>query len=81
MGLRRYLHMRTFIHHNTDGPGNPYSKVYDLREIRKDFPDFQIQRSYKRWMHGPPLPVSRIPLGRILGWHLWAHLTSLKPAR
>jgi ubiquinone/menaquinone biosynthesis C-methylase UbiE len=78
MGLWRYLNMRNFIHHNTDGPGNPYSKVYDLREIRKDFPNFQIQRAYKRWMHGPPLPVSRLPLGRLLGWHLWVHLTPHK---
>ena len=50
--------MNTFIHHNTDGPGNPYSKVYGLREVRQDFPFFHIVRAYKRWMHAPPLPVS-----------------------
>ena len=66
--------MSNFIHRNTDGPGNPYSKVYGLREVRQDFPSFHITRAYKRWMHGPPLPVSWLPLGRLLGWHLWVHL-------
>ena len=80
MGLGRYLEMSNFIHHNTDGPGNPYSKVYDLAGIREDFPQFRIRRAYKRWMHGPPLPVSRLPLGRLLGWHLWVHLRPLKSA-
>jgi hypothetical protein len=55
MGLGTYLRMSKFIHRNTDGPGNPYSKVYDLRELRLDFPSFRIIRAYKRWMHGPPL--------------------------
>jgi SAM-dependent methyltransferase len=73
-GLGKYLKMSTFIHHNTDGPGNPYSKVYGLREVRQDFPSFHIVRAYKRWMHAPPLPVSWLPLGRLLGWHLWVHL-------
>jgi len=73
-GLWNYMKMENFIHKNTDGPHNPYSKVYDQAEIRKDFPAFRITRSYKRWMHGPPLPVSRLPLGRLIGWHLWVHL-------
>jgi SAM-dependent methyltransferase len=80
MGLARYLRMENFIHRNTDGPDNPYSKVYDLAGIRRDFPEFQILKSYKRWMHGPPLPVSGLPLGRWLGWHLWVHLRPLKSA-
>jgi ubiquinone/menaquinone biosynthesis C-methylase UbiE len=78
MGLLRYLAMRNFVHHNTDGPDNPYSKVYSLAQIRSDFPDFRILRAYKRWMHGPPLPISRLPLGRVLGWHLWVHMTPRK---
>jgi ubiquinone/menaquinone biosynthesis C-methylase UbiE len=74
-GLFRYLHMKHFIHRNTDGPYNPYSKVYGIREVREDFPDFVATRSYKRFMHAPPLPVKWLPLQRILGWHLWVHLT------
>lgn len=77
LGLWNYLRMENFIHKNTDGPHNPYSKVYDLAEIRKDFPAFLIVNSYKRWMHGPPLPVSWLPLGKLVGWHLWVHLKPL----
>jgi SAM-dependent methyltransferase len=80
MGLRKYLRMDNFIHRNTDGPLNPYSKVYDLRTVRQDFPVFEVERSYKRFMHAPPLPVSRLPLGSVLGWHLWIHLKPRKDA-
>ena len=73
-GLWNYLKMENFIHRNTDGALNPYSKVYDLREVEKDFPDFKIVKSYKRFMHAPPLPVNVLPLEKSLGWHLWVHL-------
>ncbi len=73
-GLWRYLQMNNFIHRNTDGPLNPYSKVYDIAEVQRDFPDFRIVRSYKRFMHAPPLPVGWLPLAKALGWHLWVHL-------
>ena len=29
MGLFRYLRLDEFVHHNTDGPANPYALVYD----------------------------------------------------
>lgn len=74
MGLKRYLCMENFIHKNTDGPFNPYSKVYDLQTVKKDFPNFRIVRSYHRYMHAPPLPVHWLPLGGALGWHLWVHM-------
>jgi len=73
-GLRNYLKMENFIHRNTDGALNPYSKVYDLREVEKDFPDFEIVKSYKRFMHAPPLPITKLPFEKSLGWHLWVHL-------
>jgi SAM-dependent methyltransferase len=73
-GWRNYLSLRNFVHANTDGPLNPYSKVYDLRAVRRDFPLFDVAASYKRFMHAPPLPVARLPLQRWLGWHLWVHL-------
>ena len=28
--------MENFIHRNTDGALNPYSKVYDLREVERE---------------------------------------------
>jgi SAM-dependent methyltransferase len=73
-GLLRYLRMAEFIHHNTDGPGNPYSAVYDRRRVVEDFPSFRVKRVYKRFMHAPPLPVHRLPGQTLAGWHLWAHL-------
>lgn len=78
VGLWRYLRMRSFIHRNTDGPDNPYSKVYGARELRADFAAFEVTQSYKKWMHAPPLPVERMPMERWLGWHLWVHLRPRK---
>jgi SAM-dependent methyltransferase len=78
MGLFRYLRMEHFIHRNTDGPLNPYSKVYDLDDVRADFPDFRIVKTHKEFMHAPPLPVSRLPLAHLLGWHLWVHMVPVK---
>jgi SAM-dependent methyltransferase len=73
-GLFRYLRLEEFVHHNTDGPSNPYALVYDRRRIEEDFPSFTLTRSYKRFMHAPPLPVHQLPGETLLGWHLWAHL-------
>jgi ubiquinone/menaquinone biosynthesis C-methylase UbiE len=79
MGLWKYLKMSNFIHANTDGPSNPYSKVYDLSAVEKDFPGFALEKSYQDYMHAPPLPVSGFkPLAGVLGWHLWVHLISRK---
>ena len=74
IGLWRYLKLRNFIHHNTDGPLNPYSRVYDLALVRREFPSFVVEKAYKRFMHAPPLPVSWVPLEKTLGWHLWVHM-------
>ena len=75
MGLLRYLRLDEFVHHNTDGPANPYALVYDRRRIERDFPSFRITRTYKRFMHAPPLPVHGLPGETVMGWHLWVHLT------
>jgi ubiquinone/menaquinone biosynthesis C-methylase UbiE len=77
VGLLRYLRMSSFVHRNTDGPDNPYSKVYWLPEVRRDFPNFEIVRADKRHMHAPPLPVHALPGSSLLGWHLWVHLRKL----
>ena len=78
LGLLNYLAMKNFIHRNTDGPRNPYSKVYSLADVEQDFPDFAITRSYRSFMHAPPLPVKWMPFESILGWHLWVHLSPKK---
>ena len=54
MGILRYLSMSNFIHRNTDGPFNPYSKVYDLSTVRRDFASFKVVRAYRRFMPAPP---------------------------
>jgi ubiquinone/menaquinone biosynthesis C-methylase UbiE len=74
MGLFRYLRLGEFTHYNTDGPGNPYALVYDRGRVEQDFPSFRVTRTYKRFMHAPPLPVHRLPGETIMGWHLWIHL-------
>ncbi len=75
VGIRKYLAMQNFINVSTDGPYNPYSKVYGRREIEADFPQFEIASLHKEFMHAPPLPVEWMPLSSLLGWHLWAELT------
>lgn len=74
LGLRNYLQMKNFIHRSTDGPNNPFSKVYDRKTLLRDFPDFEVVQMFKLWMHAPPLPVDALPGERWLGWHLWAEL-------
>lgn len=74
VGLLRYLRMKEFIHRNTDGPLNPYSKVYDIRAVKEDFGNFDIVGHHKEFMHAPPLPVKKLPFAKSLGWHLWVEL-------
>lgn len=78
VGLLEYLKMDNFIHRNTDGPLNPYSKVYTAKEIEADFPLFQMERVHKEHMHAPPLSVNALPGAGLMGWHLWAHMTPRK---
>jgi SAM-dependent methyltransferase len=73
-GLRRYLQLDAFTHRNTDGPLNPYARVYSPHEVEDDFPNFKLVDAFTRYMHAPPLPVRRLPAERWLGWHLWVRL-------
>jgi SAM-dependent methyltransferase len=73
-GLRDYLQLENFTHRSTDGPLNPYARVYSPREVVADFPDFELVDSFTRYMHAPPLPVHKLPVGHWLGWHLWVQL-------
>jgi SAM-dependent methyltransferase len=76
VGLREYLRLDNFTHRNTDGPLNPFARVYSLPEVRRDFPGFQLVRSWQDYMHAPPLPVHGMPGAGRLGWHLWLVLQS-----
>lgn len=74
VGLRSYLDINTFTHRNTDGPLNPFARVYSPREVERDFPDFELVETFQRYMHAPPLPVHGLPLADRFGWHLWVTL-------
>jgi len=78
VGIGNYLSMKNFIHVSTDGPFNPYSKVYSLKEVREDFPDFEIVKYEMHFMHAPPLKVKWLPLAGLLGWHLWVWMRPRK---
>lgn len=73
-GLGRYLSMENFINVSTDGPFNPYSKVYGRGEIEREFAEFDVVETHQEFMHAPPLPVGWLPLASVLGWHLWAEM-------
>jgi hypothetical protein len=44
------------------------------RRVEQDFPSFRVIRTYRRFMHAPPLTVHWLPGGALLGWHLWIDL-------
>ena len=66
--------MERFVHASTDGPENPFARVYDLASVRRDFPAFRLARAHKEFMHAPPLPVHGAPAAHLMGWHLWVEL-------
>jgi SAM-dependent methyltransferase len=80
VGLRRYLELESFTHRSTDGPLNPFARVYSRRQVRADFPGFELADSYQRYLHAPPLPVHGLPGEGKLGWHLWVHLRARQQA-
>jgi hypothetical protein len=76
LGLLKYLRMENFLGPNTDGPDNPFSRVYDLRDVHRDFPHFELVDAHQHFMHAPPLPVHGLPGEASLGWNLWVRLRS-----
>jgi SAM-dependent methyltransferase len=80
VGLRRYLQIDAFTHRSTDGPLNPFARVYSPREVAADFPNFELVEAFSRYMHAPPLPVRMLPAERWLGWHLWVRLRAREGA-
>lgn len=76
-----YLSSREFTSRNTDGAGNPLSRVYTRREaveLFKDFAEVETKVYYlnKRWL---PVVGSVLPRGLEAklaarwGWHLWIY--------
>lgn len=68
-----------FLSHNTDGPGNPLSKAYTARTMRRAFAGFAHVKTQVRFLNIRAYPfgerLERLPasrwLGRRAGWQLW----------
>lgn len=80
-GLLCYLKNPLFMMKNTDGPANPYSKVYDLPTVQADFKEFRITESRIHFLNERHLPFlkglprsMRSKLAGKYGWHLWVTL-------
>src|ERR671917_1851310 len=82
----QYLSAGEFLSRNTDGAGNPLTRVYSRREARALFRDFArvslaVHFLNKRWLPllGPLLPRSaETRLASRWGWHLWIYATKGK---
>ncbi|MGB8508781.1 MAG: methyltransferase domain-containing protein [Pyrinomonadaceae bacterium] len=78
---RGYLASEEFLSRNTDGAGNPLSRVYNQSEARELFSDFAevsfaVHYLNKRWLPivGGFLPRSlEARLASRWGWHLWIY--------
>lgn len=77
----QYFSAGEFLSRNTDGAGNPLTRVYSRREARALFRDFEevelaVHFLNKRWLPllGPRLPRSvEARLAARWGWHLWIY--------
>ncbi len=78
-GLRYLSDKALFLSNNTDGPGNPLSKVYSRTEGRELFSPFAKVTTRVRFLNlraypgGEQLGAMSFAeeLGRRVGWHLW----------
>jgi SAM-dependent methyltransferase len=76
-----YLASDQFLSQNTDGAGNPLTRVYSKREARelfKDFAEVDLAVHYlnKRWLPFVGQLLSRSMEARLAthwGWHLWVY--------
>jgi len=82
-GLRYLRDRQLFLNHNTDGPGNPLSKVYSRHEARQLFAGFRHVQTAVRYLNLRIFPggqrLARLSplerLGRRAGWHLYVRAT------
>jgi SAM-dependent methyltransferase len=78
-GPRYITDRQLFLSNNTDGPGNPISKVYSRRQISELFRGFTEVETTVRHLNLRTYPGGRHlaktalaqRLGRTLGWHLY----------
>jgi ubiquinone/menaquinone biosynthesis C-methylase UbiE len=78
-GLRYLTDSQLFLSNNTDGPGNPLSKVYSREAAQQLFGAFTEVRTSVRFLNLRLYPggekLAETPparkLERCVGWHLW----------
>jgi SAM-dependent methyltransferase len=78
-GVRYLTESALFLSNNTDGPGNPLSKVYARREACELFSKFRHVETETRYLNlrlypkGDRLAMTRLAqrLERQIGWHLY----------
>lgn len=78
-GIAYLTDRERFLNHNTDGPGNPLSKVYSRAQARELFSDFADVRVRPRFLNLRVYPggeriAATGPAKRLeqrIGWHLW----------
>jgi SAM-dependent methyltransferase len=82
-GLRYLTDRRLFLSNNTDGPGNPLSKVYSAKEARRLFGRFRRVDTQVRYLNLRTMPLldrvlrNRLKerLARRWGWYLYVRAT------
>jgi SAM-dependent methyltransferase len=82
-GLAYLTDRQLFLSNNTDGPGNPLSKVFSRQQARDLFSEFaevEIEVHYLNLRTLPLLdrlltPATKERLARRLGWHLYVQAT------
>jgi ubiquinone/menaquinone biosynthesis C-methylase UbiE len=78
-GLHYLRDRALFLSHNTDGPGNPLSKVYSRSDVQRLFSDFTQGETFVRYLNLRIYPGGEIVAGSRLarrlerrwGWHLY----------
>jgi hypothetical protein len=84
-GLRYLTDSALFLSNNTDGPGNPLSKVYSREEAARLFRRFGSVGTSVRFLNlrlypGGERLAATAPARRLerrLGWHLYVRATKL----
>ena len=83
-GLGYLRDRQLFLNNNTDGPGNPLSKVYSRDEARALFTGWHDVRTAVRFLNLRIFPrgdaIAATPVARELerrvGWHLYVRATA-----
>lgn len=80
VGIKKYLSRDYFLSKNTDGPQNPYSRVYTEKEVRETFKGFSFYKFEQHFLNDRQLPLFKFlpnflknKLASRFGWHLWCY--------